>query len=137
MKLLSTKSILIEEGLASIRIAVGLMMAYHGFEIFDSKTMNGYAQWEVIKTFPFSDYIAYVGKGLEFVTGICFVAGFLTRLAAMLMTANMLFICFFIGNGKFYYEDQHPFLFAVLALVFFFTGPMKWALDFRFFKKSR
>ncbi len=46
----------------------------------------------------------------------------------------MLFFCFFIGNGRFYYEEQHPFLFAVLVIIFIFTGPIKWALDFRFFK---
>lgn len=123
-----------EEALAIIRIAVGLMMAYHGFEIFDSKTMAEYATWDVIKKLPLSNYIAYVGKGIELISGILFVIGLYTRIAAVFMAGNMLFICFYIGNGRFYYEEQHPFLFAVLAIVFIFTGPMKWALDFKFFK---
>jgi len=41
----------------------------------------------------------------------------------------MLFIVFFVGYGKFWYEDQHPFLFVLLALIFFFTGPGRWNLD--------
>ncbi len=134
MKLLSPKSFFLEESLAIVRIAVGLMMAYHGLEIFNPELMAGYAKWEVIQKLPFPDYIAYVGKGIEFVTGVAFVLGVFTRIAAVFMAGNMLFICFFIGNGRFYYEEQHPFLFAVLAVIFVFTGPMKWALDFKFFK---
>jgi putative oxidoreductase len=134
MKLLSAKSFLLEEALAVIRISVGLMMAHHGLEVFNPELMAGYAKWEVIQKFPFHEHIAYVGKGLEFVTGVAFVLGIFTRISAILMAGNMLFICFFIGNGKFYYDDQHPFLFAVLAILFVFAGPVKWALDFKFFR---
>ena len=134
IKVLSPKSFFLEESLAVIRIAVGLMMAYHGLEVFNSKAMAEYATWEVIKKLPFSNYIAYIGKGIELVSGILFAIGLCTRIAAIFMAVNMLFICFFIGNGRFYYEEQHPFLFALLAIIFIFTGPMKWALDFKFFK---
>jgi putative oxidoreductase len=41
-----------------------------------------------------------------------------------------------VGAGKFYYEDQHPFIFALLALVFFFTGPVQWSLDKIVFNKK-
>jgi putative oxidoreductase len=64
-----------------------------------------------------------------------FCVGLITRIAAVLMVTDMLFICFKIGSGKFYYEDQHPFLFALIALVFFFTGPVKWSLDMLWFGK--
>ncbi len=133
--LFSPEGYLMKEGLATLRILTGLLMAYHGLEIFNSTAMDGYAQWDVIKSLPFSDRIAYVGKGIELLSGICLSLGAFTRMAALMMAINMLFICFKIGHGKFYYEDQHPFLFAVIALVFFFTGPVKWALDFVLFKK--
>lgn len=123
-----------KEGLAALRILVGLLMAYHGLEIFNAVVMSEYAKWDVIKTLPFSDGIAYVGKGIELVSGICLAIGAFTRIATLAMAINMLFICFRIGNGRFYYEDQHPFLFALIALVFFFTGPVKWALDFKIFR---
>jgi putative oxidoreductase len=124
-------------GLALLRIVTGLLMAYHGLEIFDRKKMLPYMEWDVIKSLPAPEVFVYIGKGLEFVTGICFVLGLFTRIAAVLMAINMLFICFKIGNGKFYYEDQHPFLFALIALVFFFTGPVKWSLDMLWFDKNK
>lgn len=118
-----------KNGLAALRIITGLLMAYHGIELFNSETMKMYQQWDVIKYLPFSNVMPYIGKIVELVTGLCFVLGLFTRIAALLMAGNMLFICFYIGSGKFYYEDQHPFLFALIAFIFFFTGSVKFSLD--------
>jgi putative oxidoreductase len=137
MKLLSSAPLWYAEGLASIRIIVGLLMAYHGIEIFDRTTMQPYLEWEVIKALPAPGLMVYMGKGIELVTGISFILGLFTRVAALLMTADMLFICFYVGSGRFYYQDQHPFLFALVAFVFFFTGPVKWSLDERFFGEKK
>ena len=93
-------------------------------------------EWDLVKSLSAPETFVYIGKGLEFVTGVCFVLGLFTRIAAVFMAIDMLFICFKIGNGKFYYEDQHPFLFALLAIVFFFTGPVKWSLDILWFSKK-
>lgn len=134
-KLFSPDALWQDNGLATIRIITGLLMAYHGLDVFDRPTMEVYLKWEVIKGLPAPEFMVYLGKSLELVSGLCFVFGLLTRIAALAMAADMLFICFKIGNGKFYYEDQHPFLFAVLALIFFFTGPVKWSLDKLWFKK--
>jgi len=122
-------------GLAILRIITGLLMTYHGAEIFDRTKMLPYMEWDVIKSLPAPETMLYIGKGLEFVTGLCFVLGLFTRIAAIIMAIDMLFICFKVGSGKFYYQDQHPFLFAMIALVFFFTGPVKWSLDKRLFNK--
>jgi putative oxidoreductase len=46
----------------------------------------------------------------------------------------MAYITFKIGHGKFWYEDQHPFMFVLFGLLFFFTGPGKWSLDHVLFK---
>lgn len=112
-------------GLAVLRIITGLLMAYHGWEIFNARVMEGYTTWEVIKKLPAPAFMVYTGKAIELTTGILLTLGLYTRIATLLMAANMLFICFYVGKGKFYYEDQHPFLFAMLALVFFFAGPGK------------
>ena len=132
--LLSSKPLVPDTGLAAIRILVGLLMAYHGLEIFQPDVMAGYQEWDVIKQMPSPVLMVYLGKGLEFVTGVCFILGLFTRVAALLMAIDLLFICFVVGKGRFYYEDQHPFLFALLALVYFFAGPVKWSLDQRLFK---
>lgn len=116
-------------GLAIFRIITGLLMAYHGWEIFDGAKMDEYVKWEVIKALPAPVFMVYLGKGLELVSGVFLMVGLLTRLAALFMAIDMLFICFIIGNGRFYYQDQHPFIFAMLSMVFFFTGPVKWSID--------
>ena len=112
-------------------------MAYHGWEVFDNSKMNEYANWNQIKVLPSSLVMVYVAKTLELVTGIGFMLGIFTRIAALLMAGIMLFVCFFVGNGRFYYEDQHPFIFALLALVFFFTGPGSFAMDRILFRNAK
>jgi len=125
------------QGLVLIRIVTGLLVAYHGWEIFDEKTMNGYLEWDSIKSLPSPKTMVYFGKGLELVAGICLAIGLFTRLAALFIFIDMMFICFKVAGGRFYYEDQHPFLFGVLALVFFFTGPVKLGVDNYLFNQKR
>ncbi len=134
-RLMSANPLWQNNGLAILRIVTGLLMVYHGLEIFDRNKMLPYLEWDVIKSLPAPETMLYIGKGLEFLTGLCFVLGVFTRIAALFMAIDMLFICFKVGGGKFYYEDQHPFLFAMLALVFVFTGPVKWSLDKLWFNK--
>jgi putative oxidoreductase len=124
-------------GLAAIRILTGLLMVYHGLDVFDRTAMEAPLTWDVIKALPYPEPMIYLGKGIEFFSGVCLVVGMFTRVAALMMAGDMLFICFKIGNGRFYYEDGYPFLFAVLALIFFFVGPVKWGLDFLLFKKTK
>jgi putative oxidoreductase len=134
-RLLSAAPLWQSNGLVMLRIVTGLLMAYHGLEVFDSKLMSGYLEWDSIKSLPAPKFMIYLGKGLELVTGICLALGFITRLAALFMFIDMMFVCFKVASGKFYYEDQHPFIFGLLALVFFFTGPVKFGLDNYLFKK--
>ncbi|MEP7144081.1 MAG: DoxX family protein [Ferruginibacter sp.] len=134
-RIFSSQTLWQNSGLALLRIITGLLMAYHGWEIFDSGKMAEYAKYDSIKALPAPLFMAYLGKGIELLSGILLTLGLFTRLAALSMAITMLFICFKIGNGKFYYDDQHPFLFVMLAMVFFFTGPLKWSVDQLVFKK--
>lgn len=124
-------------GLVCIRIITGLLMAYHGLEVFKPEVMKGYTEWEVIKSLPAPLFMVYLGKGIELVAGIFLGLGLFTRIAALLIFIDMIFICFKVGGGKFYYEDQHPFIFALLALVFFFTGPVAYSVDQLLFRKKK
>ena len=119
-------------GMTALRIITGLLMAYHGLEVFQPQLLQEYAKWEIIQNLPAPLAMVYIGKGLELITGILFVIGLFTRTAAIMMAIDMLFICFKIGGGKFYYQDQHPFLFALLALVFFFYGAGRFSFDYLF-----
>ncbi len=122
-------------GLALVRIAVGLLLIYHGWEIFDRELMNTYISWETFQG-PAARLLVYSGKAAELLAGILFLLGLLTRLAAVVAIGTFLYITFFVGQGRFWYEDQHPFLFVLLALLFFFTGPGTWSLDGRLMSKK-
>ena len=99
--------------------------------------MNNYLGWDSIKSLPAPKFMIYLGKALELGTGICLALGLFTRLSALFMFVDMMFVCFKVGQGRFYYEEQHPFLFGLLALVFFFTGPIKFGLDNYLFKGKK
>lgn len=120
-------------GIAIVRMIVGLFMIYHGWEIFSIEKMNVYFQWD---SFKGTDWLPYLGKAAELIAGILLTIGLFTRAASMLMMGTLIYIAFFVGNGKVWYEDQHPFLFVLLGLVFVFTGPGSFALDNILFKKK-
>lgn len=73
--------------------------------------------------------MAYLGKGAELVGGVMLIVGWWTRLAALIVIFTMAYIAFFIGNGIIWYNDQHPFMFVLLGLVFIFTGPGRYSMD--------
>ncbi|MEJ0104224.1 MAG: DoxX family protein [Bacteroidota bacterium] len=125
-----------ETGLTLIRILTGLFMIYHGSEVFDKPKMVDYAKWLTDLHFPSPLFLGYLGKAIELVAGIFLVTGFLTRLAIIPLIATMLIISFGMGKGKIFMDDQHPFLFVLLFLVLFFTGPGKFSLDYIFFRNK-
>ncbi|ADB37034.1 DoxX family protein [Spirosoma linguale] len=128
-RLFTTEAILLDTGLALVRIIVGLFLLYHGWEVFDAAKMKEYASWDVFRQASSPIFMVYLGKGSEFLTGILLTMGLLTRIGCLIVIGTMVYIAFCIGNGKIWYEDQHPFLFVLLALVFLFTGPGKWSVD--------
>ena len=111
-------------GLTLVRCALGGFLIYHGMEVFDENIMNRYFSW---KQFDDStgQIFAYAGKIGELIAGILFVLGLFTRAASLITIGIMCYIAFFLGKGIIWYDDQHPFLFVLLALVFFFYGPRK------------
>jgi Predicted membrane protein len=125
-----------QQALSIIRIITGLFMAYHGLEIFDQAKINEYAGWDSFKNLSYPLVIVYAGKGAEFIGGMLLAMGLITRIAAVLLAATMLYVSLFVGHGKIWYEDQHPFLFVLLCMVFIFLGPGKWSLDHLLFKRK-
>jgi putative oxidoreductase len=118
-----------EKGLAIIRILIGFLLLYHGYEVFNAKLMKEYAQWEMFKNLPYGLFLVYCGKGLELICGLLFIIGYKIKIAALLTAINMMAIMIFVGHGKFWYEDQHPFLFVLIALIFYFKGAGIWSID--------
>ena len=120
-----------EAGLLVIRLLTGAFMVYHGWEVFLPDKIEGYAQWLTDLKFPAPRFMAYLGKGAELVGGLLLMAGLFTRFAAVALAITMAVICFVMGKGRIFTDDQHPFLFILLAAVFFFLGAGTWSLDHR------
>jgi putative oxidoreductase len=118
------------------RIILGSFLIFHGKEVFDETLMNEYAKWESFKNFSSPSLVTYTGKAAELLEGILLVLGLLTRPAYLLVIATFTYITFFVGKGKFWYDDQHPFMFVLVAAILFFTGPGNWSLDSKLFKPS-
>jgi putative oxidoreductase len=123
-------------GLTLIRFIVGSFMIYHGLEIFSEEKMNSYLQWELFKDSSSAKLMVYAGKGAELVGGILMFVGLFTRMAAIILIVTMSYISFGVGHGKVWYDDQHPFLFVLLAFVFLFMGGGRMSLDHILFKNK-
>jgi putative oxidoreductase len=128
-KIFSASPLWQQQGLAIIRIIVGLFLVYHGWEVFDAAKMKEYTTWNTWKDYPSPEFMVYLGKTSELAGGVLLTLGLFSRLACIIIAGTMLYIVFFVGNGKFWSNDQHPFLFVLIAFIFFFTGPGKWSLD--------
>ena len=125
-----------QTGLTIIRILVGIFITYHGFEVFNKQMMNDYGKWLTDMHFPSPLFMAYLGKSIEFAAGVLFTIGLFTRIAIIPLIVTMLVITYGMGEGKIFMDNQHPFLFVLLFLVIFFTGPGKFSLDYYLFGKG-
>lgn len=123
-------------GLTLVRLFVGAFLIYHGWEIFSEATINKYLQWDQFRNSN-GKLMVYSGKALELIAGILFVLGLFTRIASLIIIGVMCYIVFFLGKGNIWYDDQHPFLFVLLALVFFFTGGGRISVENLLFKKHK
>ncbi len=132
----SSSPISSSHGIAIVRMIVGALMIYHGQEVFNPSLMNSYLEWETFKG-PQGKLMVYLGKSSEFVAGISLFFGLFTRLGALLLMGTLSYVTFFLGHGKFWYEDQHPFMFVLFGLLFLFTGPGSWSLDARLFPSGQ
>jgi putative oxidoreductase len=132
----SSAPLLQTAGLTLVRCTLGAFLIYHGWEIFTQSKMDEYLKWDAFKNSS-GKFLVYAGKAGELIAGIFFVLGLFTRIASLITIGVMCYITFFLGHGKIWYEDQYPFLFILLALVFFFIGPGNFSLDKMFFKNKR
>lgn len=135
-KLFSTNPFFLMGGMAVIRIVIGCFLIYHGSEVFDKNKMNDYAAYDVFRNSLSPALMAYIGKTAELTAGLLLLIGLFTRIAAIIIISTFIYIPFFVGNGKIWYEDQYPFLFALFGFVFFFAGPGKWSVDHILFDKK-
>ena len=105
--------------------------------MFDAEKMKMYTGWFTERNYSNPAAWAYAGKIGEMLAGIGFTLGMFTRLASVAAIATFTGIIFILGDkGKIFEGDQYPFLFILLALIFFFTGPGALSVDNLIFKRT-
>ncbi len=119
-----------------LRIIIGAMLVYHGGEVFSTVQIKEYAQWDIFKNTSYPLLMPYIGKSSELLCGILLLFGLFTRVAAILLICSMCYITFKIGKGIIWYGDQHPFMFVLFGVLFFFAGPGNWSIDHFLFKPN-
>ena len=125
-------------GIAIVRIITGILLIHQGWEAFDNAKMEMYTSWFVERKYSNPAIWAYSGKVGELLAGVGFALGLFTRLASVAAIAAFTGIIFILGDkGKIFHGDQYPFLFILLAFVFFFTGPGKWSVDQFLLRKKK
>lgn len=120
-------------GLLILRLALGVLMLFHGYAKIRSGA-GGIENMLIDKGFPgFIAYGVYVG---EVIAPLMMIAGFRTRLAALIFAFNMVAaaalahpgdILSLTGRGIYALETLALFLFGGLALAF--TGGGKFAVS--------
>jgi putative oxidoreductase len=136
-KFLSASPIALNTGLLIVRVAIGMFLIYHGWEIFNKAKMNEYLTWDAFRYSSAGTFLVYAGKAAELAAGILLILGLFTRIAALLTIGAFGYIAFNLGNGIIWNNDQHPFLFVMFGVLFLFTGPGTFSLDAKFFKEKR
>jgi uncharacterized membrane protein YphA (DoxX/SURF4 family) len=137
-KFFSSSPVSQNSGIALVRIITGILLVYHGWEVWDAEKMEMYTGWFTERKYSNPAAYAYAGKIAELLAGIGLVLGLFTRLAAVAAIAAFTGIIFLLGDkGKIFQGDQHPFLFILLATVFLFTGPGSLSVDKLIFRKRR
>ncbi len=130
----SVRSTFIDIGLLIMRVSIGAMMAFgHGVGKF-----SRFAEDPI----PFPDPIG-VGVFLslalavfaEFFCSILLALGVLTRLVAIPLLVTMLVAVFMIHAEDGWEKQELAVLYALPYLVLIFTGPGRFSLDEKFFKR--
>jgi len=143
LNLLSGKSINTDFGILLIRIIIGVLMAFYGYEkLIHFEEMSNSDFW--------AKNVSFLGMNgsfplaltifAEFFCSLLLILGLFTRLSLipLLFTMAYIFLVVFpfsiLNKGDNGYEFNTPFVYFIIYLGLFFTGPGKYSLDAKFFK---
>lgn len=125
------------DGIALVRIAVGIMLIFHGWQLFERRDMNVFSDLLFNMSIPFPEAMAYTGKVVELMGGVFLILGLFTRLMTAILFVSFMIITFAVGEGKIFSDNQLPFLYGLVSLVFFFTGAGRISIDFILFMNRK
>ncbi|MBC7922346.1 MAG: DoxX family protein [Ferruginibacter sp.] len=117
-------------GLAIVRVLVGVLIMKYGSVIFDRAQMVKEVDYFGSHLhLPAPLLMVYLAKGTEFFGGLLLASGLFTRGATLLLIINMTVATFFANRGAIFGDGERSFLYLLFFLVFFFAGAGKWSLD--------
>lgn len=139
----SFEPINLDLGLLFFRIIIGLLMAFYGYEkLIHFETMAASDFWA--KNVNLLGFTGKIPLALtvfaELFCSILLIIGLLSRLALIPLLICMGFIIVAImqfsvlNSGDNGYEINTAFVYFIIYLALFFTGPGKYSLDSRFLK---
>jgi putative oxidoreductase len=137
--------------LVPLRIMTGLLMIHHGSEGGIGPANIGTPEFQGFIDFIIKPYFGWLPGSpvfwsalhdyFEYIGGICFALGFLTRPAALSLFATMSFAVYFhlssvgwqgfpLGHVSNYsYDFEEPMLYALIFLMFWFNGAGPLSID--------
>jgi putative oxidoreductase len=143
LNLLSAKAINTDFGLLFIRLIIGLLMAFYGYEkLIHFNEMANSDFW--------SKNVSFLGSSgsfplaltifAELVCSIFLIFGLFTRLALpLLFCMAYIFLVVFplsiLNKGDNGFEFNTAFVYFIIYLGLFFTGPGKYSLDSKLLKR--
>jgi putative oxidoreductase len=143
--LLSGNAINIDFGLLLIRLIIGLLMAFYGYEKFiHFNEMAASDFW--MKNVSFLGMSSKIALGLtifaELVCSILLILGLFTRISLffLLFCMGWIFLVIFpfsiLDKGDNGYQFNDAFVYFMIYLGLFFTGPGKYSLDAKLLSRN-
>ena len=144
-KLFSSTAINSDLGLLIIRLIIGLLMAFYGYEkLLHFNEMAASDFW--MKNVSFLGFSSKVALGLtvfaELVCSILLILGLFTRISLFFLAFCMawIFLVVFpmsiLSKGDNGYEFNHAYTYFMIYLGLFFTGAGKYSLDAKLFSSN-
>lgn len=121
-----------ENGICLIRIITGIMIIMFGKEVFDEGIMNDYVKFLAEVGLPAPRFMLTLAKLTELIGGVFLIFGIFTRIIVFPLMITMLTIVWYMSEGNFF-NGGTASTFFLLFLLFLFSGPGRFSLDYAFF----
>jgi putative oxidoreductase len=144
LNLLTGNAINADLGLLLIRLIIGLLMACYGYQkLIHFQEMAASDFWAKDVSFlgMHGAFPLALTVFAEFFCSLLLIVGLFTRLSLipLLICMAYIFLVVFPGsmvsNGENGVEFNNTFVYFIIYLALFFTGPGKYSLDYKFLKK--
>lgn len=126
-------------------IGVILLRLIIGWRLIDG-TQDNIFSWERMLEFrdflhqfnvPFPLFSAQLSVYAQFICGIFFIIGFLTRWSAIVMIINFLAAIYIVHLGDTFQQSFDAWMMLFASLFFLFYGSGKYSVDYLIIKKKK